>query len=334
MTEQGGPTTAGGSDSGTAAPAEPGVIALTGATGFIGGALARALVRSGKPVRALIRRPRADLATLGVETVVGSLADAASLRTLVGGANVVVHCAAILSSACSGELQAVNVDGTIRLLEAAKAQPSAPRFLLISSLAAREPHISPYAASKQRAEQALRELGRGIDRCILRPPAVYGPGDQATLPIFRQFKRRLAVLPASPDGRFSLIYIDDLIRAVLVLLGKPSWSGEVIELDDGHAGGYSWRSLLHIAGQRLTRTPRPVFAPRLGLWLPVAAAQTAAKVFGRAPLLTTGKLRELFHRDWVCRRPASPLLAGWSPQTQFKEGFATTWQWYAQEGLL
>ena len=165
----------------------------------------------------------------------GDLANSAQLRALVRSVDAVVHCAAAIRAPSKEAFVQVNRDGTHRLAEAVVAEPRPPRLLLMSSLAARAPEVSPYAATKRMAEDAVRHTLRGrAEFCILRPPAVYGPGDRATLPIFRQIQGLLLV-PAA-DSRFSLLYVEDLAEIVARLLGATRWHREVIEPDDGRAG--------------------------------------------------------------------------------------------------
>src|SRR5690606_40015978 len=87
------------------------------------------------------------------------------------------------------------------------------RLVLVSSLAARSPDLSAYAASKRDAEKALTEID-GLDWCAIRPPLVYGPGDRATLPLFRAMRRGLLPVPAGSGGRFSAIHADDLAAGI------------------------------------------------------------------------------------------------------------------------
>jgi nucleoside-diphosphate-sugar epimerase len=203
----------------------------------------------------------------------------------------------------------------------------------MSSLAAREPTLSPYAASKRMAEDAVREALAGkADFAIVRPPAVYGPGDRATLPIFRQIRKGLLFVPAA-KARFSLLYVDDLAEIVAQLLEQPRWDGLVIEPDDG-SGGYSWVDLARIASGHLDRRVRTVPVPWLALWPPAAVAQIVGLATRRSPMLTLGKLRELYHADWVCRgTEATPLLAG-VRRVNFDNGFAPTLAWYMQRKWL
>ncbi len=311
-----------------------GLVAVTGGTGFIGRRIVRRLVQDGWRVRALVRRPDTGLGDAGAETVHGTLEDAASVYALVQSVNVVVHCAGAIRAPHRDAFVQVNRDGTLRIARAIIAQPSPPRLLLMSSLAARAPELSAYAASKRMAEDAVRQMfGGQAEFCIVRPPAVYGPGDRATLPVFRQIQRGLLLVPAA-DARFSLLYVDDLAEIVAQLLDAPSWKGEVIEPDDGR-GGYCWTDLARIAGDHLQRRVRTVTVPWLALWLAAALAQLAGAVLMRAPMITLGKLRELYHADWVCRATSGPLpSAALPPRVAFDSGFAATLAWYRERQWL
>lgn len=310
-----------------------GLVAVTGGTGFIGRCIVQRLLQDGWRVRALARRSDAGLRDAGVEVVRGSLEDPARLQALVGSANAVVHCAGAIRAHSKEAFVQVNRDGTLRLAEAVVAQPRPPRLLLMSSLAARAPEVSVYAATKRMAEDAVRcTLRDPAEFCILRPPAVYGPGDRATLPIFRQIQKGLLLVPAA-DARFSLLYVEDLAEIVARLLDASRWNGELIEPDDG-CGGYCWRDLARIAGDHLHRRVRTVPVPWLALWLPAALAQVMGTVLRRAPMMTLGKLRELYHADWVCEGTSVTLSSAAPARVAFDNGFATTLAWYKQRGWL
>jgi nucleoside-diphosphate-sugar epimerase len=309
------------------------VVAVTGASGFIGRRIVVRLLDAGWSVRALVRRADPALAEVGAEILPGSLEDRASLAALVESTEAVIHCAGAISARSRNAYVRVNRDGTANLAAAIAALPEPPRLLLMSSLAAREPRLSPYAASKRMAEDTVRELLTGkADFAIVRPPAVYGPGDRATLPIFRQIRKGLLFVPAA-KARFSLLYVHDLAEIVAQLLRRPRWDGLVIEPDDG-SGGYSWPDLARIASGHLDRRVRTVPVPWLALWPPAALAQLVGRASRRAPVLTLGKLRELYHADWVCRgAEAAPLPAG-LPRVTFDSGFAATFTWYMQRKWL
>ncbi len=311
------------------------LIAVTGATGFVGHALAETLSAQGRLVRALIRRPSVTGLPDGVEPVQGSLFDNESLDQLVDGAGTVVHVAGIVGARHGCEFHRVNSEGTARLVDAIRRAARPPRLLLISSLAARHPELSAYAASKHGAEAAVAKAG--IEHRIVRPPAVYGPRDRATLEIFRQLSRGLLIVPRVPQAWFSLIYVADLAAAMVHLIDQPEWAGETVEPDDGREGGYGWADLANLAvraGDKCKRRVRVVAVPRPLAWCAALADEASAKVFGRLPRLSRGKLRELCYPDWVSRNADPRVLAGWRPRVTFDEGFALTLSWYRQHGWL
>jgi nucleoside-diphosphate-sugar epimerase len=215
-----------------------------------------------------------------------------------------------------------------RLVRVAAEQQPLPRFLLISSLAAREPDLSPYAASKRRGERVLAlEAGR-MPWTVLRPPAIYGPGDRELLPLFRWMRRGIAPLPGPADARLSLLYVEDLAEAVAELLNCRYDQGAVFELHDGKDLGYTWSEVIDIAtrlrARRIIRIPVP------GLDLLARANLTAARILGYAPMLTPGKLRELRHRNWVCDNTALNSATGWTPRIPLEEGLRRTLDWKVQ----
>lgn len=311
-----------------------GTVALSGASGFVGRTVTQRLLARGWRVTVLLRGPDRELEEAGVSPVRGSLEDRHSLERLVSGAGLVVHCAGAVKAKDTAAFEAVNVLGTARLAAAAAAAPQRPRFLLISSLAAREPSVSAYAASKRRAEQELERYGAGLDRCVLRPPGVYGPGDRATLPLFRQLARGFLLTPAVRGARFSLLHVQDLASAVERLLCRPRWDYSVMEVDDGREGGYDWTDLADAASRHLGRQVRRIAVPRGLLWLPAELNQRFAKARGRAAYFTPGKLRELYHPDWVARAASNRLLADWQARVTFETGFPLTLEWYRKHGWI
>ncbi|MCZ6763592.1 MAG: SDR family NAD(P)-dependent oxidoreductase, partial [Alphaproteobacteria bacterium] len=250
-------------------------VALTGATGFIGRHVLDRLAADGWHVRALTRRPDSLARSSNVTPVLGSMSDGQALAELVDGADAVVHCAGLIAARNRQAYDAVNVAGTKLLLGAAVAQAQPPLLVHLSSLAAREPQISDYAASKRRGEAAVEALGAELNWHIVRPPAVYGPGDRATLPMFRLLNHGFAPQPRW-EARFSLIYVADLAAALAALAGAPRQGGAILELDDGRAGGYGWDDLADAAAalldRRMRRIPLPVWVLRTTAVLSSGAA--------------------------------------------------------------
>ncbi|HIP77694.1 MAG TPA: NAD-dependent epimerase/dehydratase family protein, partial [Kiloniellaceae bacterium] len=261
-----------------------------------------------------------------------------ALAELVEGADVVVHCAGLVAARRPSAFDQVNRGGTARLVEVAAAAPVPPRFLLISSLAAREPQVSPYAASKHLGEEALRKEGSGLLWQILRPPVVYGPGDRATLGLFRQISKGFVVIPQT-RGRFSMVYVEDLAAAVVALLGAPGESAPVppaavLEIDDGKVNGYSWPEIIAAAEGHLGSKVRSLAVPQALQRLAAAVSVGAALVTGRAPVLSQGKVNEIAHPDWVCRTNRLNAFPFWQPSVGFEEGLSKTLAWYKAAGWL
>jgi 2-alkyl-3-oxoalkanoate reductase len=310
-------------------------VAVTGGSGFIGREVIARLIQNGWPVRALVRRSGPEIERAGVVAVRGSLEDEAALRRLVAGATAVVHCAGAVRAPSAAAFRLVNAMGSARLMAATAAAATRPRFLLLSSLAAREPALSAYAESKRLGEDEVRRgAGQTIEFCILRPPAVYGPGDRATLPIFRQMRKGVLFVPAVAEARFSLSYVSDLAEMIVHLIETPGWDGSTLEFHDGREDGYRWQDLAEIAARQLGRRVRTIAVPLPILWPAAALAQAAGAALGRSPRLSLGKLRELFHADWVCRAAATDPLAGRSARTTFERGFAHTMAWYERNRWL
>lgn len=309
------------------------VVAVTGATGFIGRHVVRALIEEGYTVRALARRlPAAEqFEDDSISWVLGSLSDDAALKSLVKGAVAVVHGAGAIRASSRDEFFAVNADATRRLAEIAAGESTPPRFVHLSSLAAREPRLSPYAASKRAGEQALRALQGRIPTVILRPPAVYGPGDLETLRIFQMAARGFVLRPMVARARTSLVHGADVAGAVMAALAVEQLPEHPVEFDDGRAGGYTWEEIAQAAGEALRTTPRLIAVPAPFLYLVGAVASVTSTIAGRASVLSWGKIPELLHPNWAADVTELP---GYTPEWTIDRGFKDAVAWYASRGLL
>jgi nucleoside-diphosphate-sugar epimerase len=308
-------------------------VAVTGATGFIGPHVVRRLSADWQ-VRILTRRPL-DPAQIGaIEAVHGDLDDQASLRRLLEGVDAVVHVAGLIKARTREAFFRANAGSVGRLAEIAAAASVPPRFVLMSSLAAREPALSDYAASKRAGEAALIAAGERLPWTILRPPAVYGPGDRATLPFFRCVRHGIGPLLGTEGARVSLLHVEDLAGAVGTVLASDGSAGLVAELDDGRPGGHSWPELVSVAAQQFGRRAHVLRVP-LALPYSLGLLNAAlARLPGYTPMLTPGKVRELYHADWVCDATAIMEKTAWRPIVPIEQGFASTIAWYRQERWL
>ena len=297
-------------------------IAVTGGTGFVGSRLLAALREGGHQVQALTRRPQDD--SKDIDWVQGSLEDSAALERLAEGADALIHVAGVINADAAG-FEAGNVQGTAAALAAAKSAGVA-RFVHVSSLAAREPGLSRYGGSKARSEALVRDSG--LDFAIVRPPAVYGPGDTETLELFRMARRGLILLP--PEGRLSLIHADDLANLFMALAGADA-PPPLTEPDDGKPGGWTHRELAFALGEAVGRNPfaltMPRAAVRLGALLDGLIRRDRAK-------LTRDRAAYFCHPDWVADPALAPPSGLWKPAIATGDGLRATAEWYRANRLL
>lgn len=308
------------------------VVAVTGATGFIGRHLTSRLVAEGWTVRALCRDP--SRAPPGTQVVAGSLEDGGSLRRVVEGSDVVVHLAGLVKARRASEFERANARGVTHMVEALRAATAPRRLVLVSSLAARDPEVSAYAASKRRGEDVALRACDGIDLSVVRPPAVYGPGDRASLPIFQQLRRGFLVAPATSGIRVSLLFVDDLVDLLARLLATTGGCGQIMEPDDGREGGYGWPDLAAIAERGLGRRIRMIPVPRVVARCVAAVDQAVANGRGALPLVGVDKVREMYHPNWVSRAGEHAPLSSWTARTPFEAGVTRTMSWYERQGWL
>src|SRR5437764_7862563 len=283
-----------------------------------------AALAAGHEVNALTRReqPERD----GVAWIAGALDDRDALKQLVTGVDAIIHVAAVISAPDAASFERGNVAGTLAMLAAATAA-GVRRFVHVSSLAAREPKLSLYGASKAKAEELVQSSG--LDWAIVRPPAVYGPADKETLELFKMAKRGQIYLP--PAGKLSLIHVDDLAGLLLALARHGAPEKAVIEPDDGRKGGWTHREF----GDALTRAlgvrARTISTPRcllgLGSRLDRLLRRDRAK-------LTPDRVAYFCHPDWVATPERAPRPELWRPRIDTEQGLADTARWYQEHDWL
>lgn len=309
------------------------LAAITGGTGFAGRHIARALASRGWRLRLLVRKVPvpAPLAGLGSEIVFGDLQDDAALRQLVRGADAVVHAAALIRATTDRDYFVTNSHGSARIGAAIRQYAPEARFVVISSLAAREPQLSAYAASKRAGEDAaIASCGRAAV-AILRPCAVYGPWDRETLGFFRAARWPIVVIPAT-EGRISLVHAADLAEAVAAITENRVLNG-VFEITDDNWGGYSWREIAALVSAALGYTPWIIGIPRHVLRAAGPLLRAIRLAHAKA-ILTPGKLREILHEDWSSDPSAQLPPSVWRPRIGLASGCSQTARWYVENGWI
>jgi len=289
-------------------------IAVTGGTGFVGKALTKALVGRGLAVRVITRRKPAEL-TPGVSYAVADFSNAESLRMALEGADAVVHLAAALFCRSKAEFMKANAAGPANLAGAANAVASLKKLVYISSLAAGGPAagaprteaepdapVSYYGMSKLQGEKAARDFHNG-PVVILRPPIIYGKNDSGVSKIAEWVRRGIMVNAGSSGGRFSFVYLDDLVAAITAALETPNYDGGVFYVCEDRT--YAWKDFIALLAAGMgVKMPRMLSLPPLAVYAVGWLYEAITALTGNEPVMNRDKAREASAPNWT----ASPAL--------------------------
>lgn len=321
---------------------------VTGASGFVGSHIVDELLRQGARVRCLLR-PSSSTRWLDgkpVEIARMELDDAERLSESVRGAVWIVHAAGLTHARSIREFQSVNVGGTERMLRAAMdAGDQLERFLLVSSQAVAGPGlegravteterpdpVSPYGVSKLRSEELTMLLKDRIPVTAIRPPAVYGPRDDAFLKLFRMVKRHIFPI-LRPLGRFSMVYAEDLARAAHTALTHPGAIGQVYFVSEPDTTDYL--ELGDCVKRSMGVWTVNVRPPRILLQAGALVGEAWGALSNRPPLVSREKLREIAAGDWICSSAKIRSQLDWTPQVSLAEGIQRTAAWYREAGWV
>jgi len=325
-------------------------VLVTGASGFVGYHVVRALAADGWAVRCLVRgRSRRQLiAAFGPEWVEGDVTRPTTLAAAVRDVDAVVHCAGLTRASRPEQFTAVNADGTRHLCEAcAQAGGRIQQFVLIGSLAALGPAPGPatpvtedspphpvgaYGRSKLAGQQIAASFRPQLPATILMPPALYGPADVDFLSCFRLIKRGFKPQIGREVRTLSLLHGDDLARAVVLCLRAPASRQRDYLVEDG--AGHAWDEVLAAISAALGRNPRT-------LRLPVSLATAVARLggwwgrwSGRPPVLNLDRMQEFLHPHWVCSARRLREELGFAPHFTLAAGLRQTCDWYREHDWL
>lgn len=301
------------------------IIALTGATGFVGRHLLHTLASQGFIIKALTRRPQSDLKN--VIWVSGDLQNQSSLKELVEDVDVIVNVAGLVKAKNLAEFLDSNARSIENILNAIDNHKK-PHFLQISSLAAREENISDYAFSKRQGEINLASNTKVLPWTIIRPPGIYGPRDNETLKIFKMLKSGLAFFPDNKNNRVSWINIKDLVSAIIHLMDNEKYFQRILEVDDGNPNGYTHEEFYKTVCEILNVRPFYITIPKFILKLFGHINDIFGRIFNYAPMVSAKKVNEICHSDWVCRKNDEFVLDDWQAKIDLKTGLKETLDWY------
>ena len=296
------------------------LVALTGATGFIGRHLLRELPKRGYRVRVLLRRPTA-LPPEATGAVVGDLARPQNMSAALAGVDAVIHSAGIahgMSGLPEDDYRVLNTEATVGLARAAE-RAGAKRFVFLSSIRAQTGPVAdgvlteaqdaaptdPYGRSKLAAEEGLAQLG--LDWVALRPVLVYGPGVKGNMAALVRLARSPYLLPfGALSAKRSLLALDNLVGAIDVALSAPGSLRRPLIVADPQA--LSVADMLAALREGLGRRPGLIpVPPRL-----IALAFRAIR--------RTEQLERL--AGSLVASPAALQGLGWVPEVETRAGLA------------
>ena len=326
-------------------------IVVTGGTGFIGRRLIARLIARGDRVVCFSRKP-GQAADCECRSVDYSLPSLAIDDDAFDGVDVVFHLAGATRAPTADRFQEANTGATIRLVDRILRAGAKPRFVFVSSLAAAGPTpadatpnaagvpmrveadadhpIEPYGASKLAAERSIAE--RELPWTIVRPCAVYGPGDRDFLTIFQMARRGVAVFPGNRDSFISTIFVDDLVDGMLRAAG-PDGVGKTFFLS--HDEALSFRDIYRTIATGMGRQLRfELSVPAALIHLVAPLGDVAGLVTGRPPLLNRSKAAMATAPFWTCSADRARQELGFVAATSLRDGVARTYSWYVQNQLL
>ena len=307
-------------------------VFLTGATGYLGSALCRRLSAGGHELRALVRPTSRveELHRLGVATFPGDLADRASMREGMSGADWVVHAAAELDpNTPAARMESINVTGSENVASLA-FKLGVPRFLSVSSIAyfggsppdgtpateespVQRPFPTPYSATKHAGQQAI--LGwarRGLRVNTVYPSLVYGPPGKrggANVLLKALVRGRYPALVGA-DRKSSWVYLDDVVSGMLAVMEGAAPGRDYLLAGDTATIRELADRVCALAG---VRAPRRELSPRTARWA-LAVATPLLRLAGRRPPIPSQQLASL-ERHWAFDDRRARAELGWAPRS-------------------
>lgn len=321
-------------------PAEA-TVAITGATGFIGRHLITHLASRGTTVRAVVRPDSPRQAPPEAITVRAPL-DRDALTPAFAGADIVVHLAGVVASSRHDVFDDVNVRGTKAVAEA--AQRAGARLIHVSSQAAAGPApaaaprtesdpprpLTAYGRSKLAGERVVESTG-GLEWTILRPGAVYGPGDRAMLPLFQLVSGRVMPVVGRPDASFMFVHVRDVVAAIAAAMATTR-PGETFFV--GHPRPVAAQDLVDVISRVVGNRPLSVTVPPPLAWLAAQACEAIGRMTGRTMPLNASRYAEMCAEGFVCRVDRLRDRLGVEAQVSLDEGLTETFAWYRAQGWL
>ncbi|TLU87694.1 MAG: NAD-dependent epimerase/dehydratase family protein [Chlorobium sp.] len=326
-------------------------ILVTGSTGFIGKRLLKYLLGEGERVRVFLRpESKAEALPAGIEVVRGSFSNLDDLGRAVSDVDCIVHLAGVTKALDEAGYDAGNVMPVQNLLIAVREHnPDLKRFLYVSSLTVGGPAsegtygvresdrpcpVSAYGRSKLKAENLCMESSARLPVTIVRPPAVYGPGDQDVFQVFQMLAKGFLVSAGNQSRqRFSMIYVDDLVNGMMAAARSEKAVGHIYYITSPRS--YSWDDVIAASRPTLGFTKlHKISLPQSLVFILGTVIGSAGYLLGKPVLVNRDKANELVQDYWVCSPEQAAQDFGFSAKTPLADGVAKTIAWYRRKGWL
>lgn len=322
---------------------------VTGATGFIGSHLAESLVAKGYDVICTVRRTsdRTWLQGMNITMVEGDITDRESLIAPVREADYIFHVGGITKAKKESDYYKINADGSRILYEVClQHNPGIQKIVHVSSLAAGGSSLAGkprtetdpdmpltfYGKSKLEGEKYAVQYARQLPITILRPPAVYGPREKDIFFYFQLIHRHLMPVLGWKKKYLSLIYVADLVEAIILAAESPKSTGQTYYVDDGRI--YSWQELSKAIQKAMQTWTLPLFVPESVIQAVAYISEALAAFSAKPALLNKQKIIELKQPSWATSSDKIRKELGYQNNFDLEKGCAETVAWYRKHGWI
>lgn len=320
-------------------------VLITGASGFLGGALLQRLLGAGHRVRGLVRGTTPPASPGPVEWVKGDVTERDSLDAALSGVDVVFHLAGIRRAPVRSTFFQVNAEGTRNVCDAAW-RSGVRRLVVAGSLAAvgpsrpDRPHVESdpfapeewYGESKAEAERIAFQPRGQMEVTVVRPPRVLGPGDRENLVFFKLLRRGIRLVVAGGPRLLSVVDVDDVVDFFLLVAERPEAPGEAFFCPG--PGTTTLEDIQEVGARVLGLHPRTLRLSPGVLRALAGAADVVSRATGRHLPLNRKFARQLLAPAWTCSGEKAATRLGWRPRVGVEESIARSATWYQAEGWL
>jgi nucleoside-diphosphate-sugar epimerase len=324
-------------------------FAVTGAGGFIGGRLIRLLLENGHKAVAVVRTDEqaAELEAIGAKVRLADVRNRSELKDAFSQCDGVFHLAALFNHPDKtwDDYRAVNVDGSVNVLAAAK-ETNVSRVVHCSTVGvATEAEPPPYSedtpyspqpddkyeVTKCEAEQAARKYAaeNDLSLAVIRPAQVYGPGDLSKTKFYKLVRKGVIVNPGKT--RKHLIFVDDLCRSFLLAMTVPQADGEIFLIAGNESIALS--DLVRIVADALKVGDPKIKLPAWPVTFACSAVERISNLVGIKPPVHKRSM-DFFTRSVECETDKARRILGFQSEISVPDGIQRTAEWYRAEGVI